>query len=543
MLFKSVELLARQSGEDQCLSESHASASSIGTTVRDERSTFANLSGRSDLKIGVRLAACFLTIIVLMIAGDAVSIWQLRQLEAHTKLLETTDQASSAIVRLHLDVNSFSGRVAALTRGHDARQFANDAALLRETFLRHLRDAEQVLISSPEISQDAFTSGTLKILKAALLSQIESEVELANAGDWPAVQLRLTGQIQDVIDLSSSLVEGVEQRVFQERARVNEQTEQVRHRLFIVVPTAWLLALLVAAALGWYITRSITVPLSELTVGAKALARGDFRYEVNVAGNDELAVLGKAFNHASRQLHNQFEMTLEARVSERTRIARELHDTLLQSFHGLLLGFQTVFELLPEHSVQAKQKLESAIEHAAKAITEGRDAVQGLRDSTIQGNDLALAISTLGQEFTTDYPNGQPPLFRVAVEGEIRELHPILRDEIYKIAAEALRNAFHHAQAKQVEVEVRYDDDQFRLRVRDDGKGMDAAVLSSHGLEGHYGLRGMRERATLIQGKLVVWSEVDAGTEVELRVPASAAYTTDSKRSSLFQNSSGKMKA
>src|SRR5208282_474065 len=138
--------------------------------------------------------------------------------------------------------NSFSSRVAALTRGHDARQFANDAALLQETFLRHLRDAEQVLSSSPEMSQDAFTSGTLKILKATLLSQIESEVELANAGDWPAVQLRLTGQIQDVIDLSSSLVMGVEQRVFQQRARVKEQTEQVRHRLFIVVPTAWLLA-------------------------------------------------------------------------------------------------------------------------------------------------------------------------------------------------------------------------------------------------------------------------------------------------------------
>ena len=512
-------------------------------TVRDERSTFANLLGRSDLKIGVRLAACFLTIIVLMIAGDAVSIWQLRQLEAHTELLERADQASSAIVRLHLDVNSFSSRVAALTRGHDARQFANDVALLRETFLRHLRDAEQVLSSSPEMSQDAFTSGTLKILKATLLSQIESEVELANAGDWPAVQLRLTGQIQDVIDLSSSLVEGVEQRVFQQRARVNEQTEQVRDRLFIVVPTAWLLALLVAAALGWYITRTITVPLSDLTIGAKALARGDFRHEVNVAGNDELAVLGKAFNHASRQLHSQFEMTLEARVSERTRIARELHDTLLQSFHGLLLGFQTVFELLPEHPMQAKQKLESAIEHAAKAITEGRDAVQGLRDSTIRGNDLALAISTLGQELTTDSPNGQPPLFRVAVEGEVREMHPILRDEIYKISAEALRNAFRHAQAGQIEVEIRYDDDQLRLRVRDDGKGMDAAVLSSHGLEGHYGLRGMRERATLIQGKLAVWSEVDAGTEVELCIPASAAYTTDSKRSWLLKKVAGKTKA
>jgi signal transduction histidine kinase len=244
-----------------------------------------------------------------------------------------------------------------------------------------------------------------------------------------------------------------------------------------------------------------------------------------------MALLWAAYQLRVRHLHHEFEMTLEARVSERTRIARDLHDTLLQSFHGLLLRFQTVSLLLPERPMEAKEKLGSAIEQAAGAITEGRDAVQGLRASTIERNDLALAISTLGEELENDLSTHRPATFRVAVEGQSRDLHPILRDEIYKIAAEALRNTFHHAQAKQVEVEIRYDHDQFRLRVRDDGRGMDAAVLSSYGLEGHYGLRGMRERATLIQGKLVVWSEVDAGTEVELRVPASAVYRTERKPS------------
>jgi len=256
-----------------------------------------------------------------------------------------------------------------------------------------------------------------------------------------------------------------------------------------------------------------------------------------------MALLWAAYQWRVRQLHHDFEMTLEARVGERTRIARDLHDTLLQSFHGLLLRFQTVSVLLPERPIEAKEKLDSAIEQAAGAITEGRDAVQGLRASTVERNDLALAINTLGEELENDSSNHRPATFRVSVEGQARDLHPILRDEIYKIAAEALRNAFHHAQAKQVEVEIRYDHDQFRLRVRDDGKGIDAAVLSSHGLEGHYGLRGMRERATLIKGKLAVWSEVNEGTEVELRVPASAAYTTDRKRSWLLQKVAGKMKA
>jgi signal transduction histidine kinase len=243
-----------------------------------------------------------------------------------------------------------------------------------------------------------------------------------------------------------------------------------------------------------------------------------------------MALLLAAYQWRVRHLHHEFEMTLEARVSERTRIARELHDSLLQSFHGLLLRFQTVFQLLPERPMEAKEKLGSAIEQTAGAITEGRDAVQGLRDSTVQGNDLALAISTLGEELAADSTNHRPA-FRVAVEGEARNLHPILRDEIYKIAAEGLRNAFHHSRARQIEVEIRYDTEQFRLRVRDDGKGVDPAALSSQGSEGHYGLPGMRERATVIGGKLVVWSEVDEGTEVELRVPAGTAYAAAQRRS------------
>ena len=491
--------------------------------MSDTRRKVADLFRQRDLSIGVRLTACFLTIVVLMIAADALALWQLHQLAARTQTLNEADRASSAIVRLHLDVSSFTGKVAVLTRSHDTRQFVSEAALVRETFLGHVRDAEQASSSSPEIAEDALISSTLKTLKITLPSQIDSEIELANAGDWPAIQLRLTGQIQDLNDLSSSLVEGVEERVFQLRARINGETEQARHRLLLVVPLAWLLTLLAAAALGWSLTRSITVPLSELASGAHALARGDFQHEVHVGGNDELTVVGSAFNHAARQLRHQFEMTLEARVSERTRIARELHDTLLQSFHGLLLGFQTVFQLLPERSTEAKERLGIAIEQAAEAITEGRDAVQGLRDSVLEGNDLAPAVSILGEELAT-HCNSSRTAFRVAVEGDSRELHPIFRDEIYKIAAEALRNAFQHAEARQVEVEIRYDKEQFRLRVRDDGKGIDMAALSDEGSERHFGLRGMRERATLMGAKFGVSSEVGAGTEVELCLPADNAY-------------------
>jgi signal transduction histidine kinase len=241
-----------------------------------------------------------------------------------------------------------------------------------------------------------------------------------------------------------------------------------------------------------------------------------------------------------RRLSQDFALMLEARIGERTSIARELHDTLLQSFHGLLLRFQIVSELLPDRPVEAKEQLDRSIDRAAEAITEARDAVQGLRTSTVQTNELARAINTLGEEFAGDPAHLGPTAFRVTVEGAPRDLHPILRDEIYRIAAEGLRNAFRHAEAQQVEVEIRYDDQQFRLRVRDDGKGMDTAVLAGEGPEGHFGLRGMRERAGLIEGKLAIWSEVGVGTELELIVPASSAYTTTRKGSWLSQKLSGK---
>ena len=224
-----------------------------------------------------------------------------------------------------------------------------------------------------------------------------------------------------------------------------------------------------------------------------------------------------------RQLAQQFNMRLEERVNERTRIARDLHDTLLQSFHGLMLRFQAAYNLYETNPEEAQKTLGSAIDRAADAITEGRDTVQGLRVSTLERNDLALAISTLGEELAGSETNPNDAKFHVGVEGTARELHPILRDEVYRIAGEGMRNAFKHAGARRIEVEIHYGEREFRLRVRDDGKGIDARLLSD-GRAGHFGLRGMRERAKLLGGKLTVWSELDAGTEVELRIPAANAY-------------------
>jgi signal transduction histidine kinase/ligand-binding sensor domain-containing protein len=242
-----------------------------------------------------------------------------------------------------------------------------------------------------------------------------------------------------------------------------------------------------------------------------------------------LGLLWALYQLRIRQLHQKFAMVVEARVEERTRIARELHDTVLQSLHGLLMSFQRAANLLPDKPVEAKQRLETAIDQAAQAITEGREAVQGLRSSTVVTNDLAVAIQNLGEELAAQQTSPDAPLFDVAVEGTPRDLNPILRDDVYRIAGEALRNGFHHAQARRIEVEIQYDKNYLRLRIRDNGKGVASEVFNG-GRSGHWGLQGMRERAKLLGGQLEVWSELGSGTEIQLSIPASIAYPTAGPR-------------
>src|SRR6202011_5616357 len=220
----------------------------------------------------------------------------------------------------------------------------------------------------------------------------------------------------------------------------------------------------------------------------------------------------------------QITLRFEERLVERTRIARELHDTLLQSFQALMLHFQTVHDQLPPG--KAKEALEKALDRADQAIVEGRDAIQNLRSSTTLTNELSKAMTALGEELGGALDGERSPAtFRVSIEGTPRDLHPILRDDIYRIAREALRNAFSHARASKIEAEITYGQRLLRLRIRDDGKGIDPKLLDV-GRDGHWGLPGMRERAHEIGAQFDMWSEVGAGTEVELSIPGSIAYGT-----------------
>ncbi|HLX42288.1 MAG TPA: two-component regulator propeller domain-containing protein, partial [Bryobacteraceae bacterium] len=233
-----------------------------------------------------------------------------------------------------------------------------------------------------------------------------------------------------------------------------------------------------------------------------------------------LALLAGLYALRLRHVTQQYNIRLEERVGERTRIAQELHDSLLQGFLSVSMHVHVATDRLPEES-PVKPILVKALEQMRQVIDEGRNALRGLRTSKSASPDLEHAFSQVRQELG---PLGQEDVeFRVIVEGDQRPLRPSLRDEVYRIGREALINAFRHSRASQIEIELKYSEKQLRVFVRDNGSGIDPNILTA-GRAGHWGLSGMRERADRIGAQLHVLSSSAAGTEIELAVPARLAF-------------------
>lgn len=224
------------------------------------------------------------------------------------------------------------------------------------------------------------------------------------------------------------------------------------------------------------------------------------------------------------QLTKQLNLRFEERLAERTRIAQELHDTLLQGFLSASMQLDVVVDQVPESS-PVRPRLVRVLDLMRQVIEEGRNALRGVRLSD-NSEDIAVALSTINQELNS----GDETVFRVIVEGSPRAVRPIVRDEVYRIGREAVVNAFRHSRAKTITVEVSYLENQLRVLINDDGCGIDSEVLES-GREGHWGLSGMRERAERIKARLKVRSRVGSGTEVELFVPAAVAFQVESNHS------------
>lgn len=268
---------------------------------------FTDLLRSGRLNIGARLTACFVVIVLVMVAADVVALWQFTRVEAPAQRLYEADQKSLAVMRVHLDVVGFRDALRKLADSEDTGQFAAKAAVLRDTFTQDVAQAEKTMSRSDDLAQEP-VSITLEALRGSLPAQANTLLELARVRDWQAVRLRLANQVRGITDLTSALVETVDHEAAQQRRQALENTRLARRQLLIVVSTAAMLTFLVAVTLGWYATRSIIGPLAALDTGAQALARGDFYHQVSVEGEDELARVGRAFNYAAqcvRELYDQ----------------------------------------------------------------------------------------------------------------------------------------------------------------------------------------------------------------------------------------------
>jgi PAS domain S-box-containing protein len=236
------------------------------------------------LNIGPRLTACFLIIVVLMGAVDFIAAWQFKHIEVSAQQFYQVDQKSLAVMRAHVDLMEFREALETLANAQDERRFAVEAASQRDHVVQDVRRAAETLKSFPYL--DANVAITLEAVGRSLPLQADALVQLANAGDWRGVRLRLANQVRTLVGLTSQLVHDVDQEVTLERAQA--------------------LAIM-AIVFGWYATRSITGPLASLDKGAKALGSGDFQHQIEVQGEDELARLGTAFNYAARQVRELYD--------------------------------------------------------------------------------------------------------------------------------------------------------------------------------------------------------------------------------------------
>jgi len=226
-----------------------------------------------------------------------------------------------------------------------------------------------------------------------------------------------------------------------------------------------------------------------------------------------------------RQITTRVRGRLEDRLAERERIARELHDTLLQGTEGLMLTVHAAARRIPSED-PTRQMLDLALERASGVMAEGRDRIQDLRSTVDSRAELSASLAAFGAALA----KAGGTEFRVVLEGRIRELAPGVDEEMALVGREALSNAFRHASAQSIELQVIYGETDLRLRIRDDGRGLDEKILATGSPPGHWGLQGMQERAHQLGGRLDVWSRPDAGTEIELVVPAPTAYPARAAR-------------
>jgi PAS domain S-box-containing protein len=259
------------------------------------------------LNIGPRLTLCFIFIILTMLVGNAILLWQFHRAREQAERLSGVDQELIVVLQAHTSLMSFYERLEALADSEDTAKLVTEAESLRNALLEDSRRSRNVLSRlPPEVQPDPTLLPTFEAIQDVLPAELAAITELAKSRDWQAVRLRLANQVRPLEFRTSDLVENIDREVGEKRAQALLKIAQAQRRILLTVLITAVLTLLFAALLGLAITRSITLPLGRLMEGSKALAGGDFSYRVPAAGRDEIARLGSVFNDMITRLQELY---------------------------------------------------------------------------------------------------------------------------------------------------------------------------------------------------------------------------------------------
>ena len=276
------------------------------------------------LNIHRRLTLCFIFIIVLMLIGNGVLLWQLHLISAQVERLNGVNEELIEVLRVHTGLLSAYERLGDAARSEDSGRLLKEWETLRAGLVEDAQRTQAAFSHlPPEVNADQTVLPTLESIERALPSHLDAIRALAASGEWEAVRIRIEVQVQPLESLSSELVKDVAREVEEQRAQATLNISRAEHRIFLAVPITGFVTLLIAAGLGVAITRSITEPLGRLVEGSKALARGEFQHQVSVIGQDELAQLGQVFNATAGRLQNLYEnlRKSEANLAEAQRLS------------------------------------------------------------------------------------------------------------------------------------------------------------------------------------------------------------------------------
>jgi signal transduction histidine kinase len=429
------------------------------------------------LNIGLGLKLSFALLLLMILGGNAVLIWQFHIAKQEADHLSDVGQALNSVLRLQTSVFMFHQGLAELARSHDQQRLRAESERLKEALYKQLEQTREILSATTDRRKGSPSFlPALESMELSIDTQLDTVNALASAHDWDAVQLRIDKK-QAVESKASALVDNVNEEFTSEQSRTELKIRSIGTRILMIVPASAILTFCIAVFFAWTIARRVA------------------------------------------------EVQLEERMGERTRVARELHDTLLQGFQGLIIRLHTGVELISAHE-PAKAILRDALNLADVVLAEGRNSIHDLRAELSERPDLAEELGRVADGFSDRVQTA----FSLETTGAARDFDPRVHDEILGIAREALMNAFLHAQASRIQLELGFGGKHFRFVCRDDGCGIPAGIQAAGRAPGRYGLIGMRERAFKLNGVVRFAPNEPTGTVVVLEVPAKIAYKLKARR-------------